>query len=191
MSVPSPKPLHISDESRWFAEQVLPHEPDLRRYLQRQFPTVGSDVDDVVQESYFKLLRAKAAGQIACARAYLFTIARNSALRIFRRRHISSAVDVNDLAEFRLVQSEPNAAETANRTEEMALLVEAVDALPKRCREIVILRVFHGRSYGEIAASLGLAEQTVRVQMSRAVDKCSERLREKGVTAFERGMKSR
>ena len=45
------------EQARWFAEQVKPHEPLLRGYLQKRFPSLP-DHDDVVQEAYARLLRA-------------------------------------------------------------------------------------------------------------------------------------
>ena len=58
-----PARLPASSLSRWFAEEVQPHEPALRAYLQARFPTLG-DYDDIVQESYVRLLKAQAAGQV-------------------------------------------------------------------------------------------------------------------------------
>ena len=42
-----------ADQTRWFAEELQPHEPALRAYLHRKFPTLA-DVDDFVQESFLK-----------------------------------------------------------------------------------------------------------------------------------------
>ena len=63
-----------SEHVRWFADQVRPHEAALRCYVRSAFPSL--DVDDIVQESYLKLLRVRAAGRIISTKAYLFAIAR-------------------------------------------------------------------------------------------------------------------
>jgi DNA-directed RNA polymerase specialized sigma24 family protein len=76
-----------AERARWFTEEVNPHEAALRGYLHSAFPSL--DVDDVVQESYLKLLRARAAGRIASTKSYLFSIARNTALTVFQRRRFS------------------------------------------------------------------------------------------------------
>ena len=39
-----------SDQAQWFAAEVQPHEPELRAFLRRHFPTV-QDIDDLVQEA--------------------------------------------------------------------------------------------------------------------------------------------
>ncbi len=71
-----------SDQARWFAEEVQPHESLLRSWLRGLFPSL-SDVDDLVQESYARLIRARSAGKVDYAKAYLFTTARNVAHDIF------------------------------------------------------------------------------------------------------------
>jgi DNA-directed RNA polymerase specialized sigma24 family protein len=72
---------------------VLPHEPQLRFYLQRAFPAVR-DVDDVVQESYFRIWRKHGAKPTSCARAFLFRIARNFAIDLLREDRRAPAADL-------------------------------------------------------------------------------------------------
>ena len=47
-----------SDQARWFAAHVQPHEPMLRAWLHNRFSS-ETDIDDVVQETYLRLLRAR------------------------------------------------------------------------------------------------------------------------------------
>jgi RNA polymerase sigma-70 factor (ECF subfamily) len=169
------------DQTRWFAEEVQPHEPALRAYLRSRFPDV-TDVDDLVQESYVRVLNAQKAGPIASAKAYLFTTARNAALTILRRPKIFSEKPVTDFAVLSVPQEGPDAAEIVSTNQEVALLTDAIDALPARCREIFILRKLHGISQKEIAARLGLSEQTVQVQIARGARKCADFLRRSGVS---------
>jgi RNA polymerase sigma factor (sigma-70 family) len=75
------------------------------------------------------------------------------------------------------LDDKPDAAATAARSQEIDLLVEAIDALPARCREIFILRKLHGVSQKDIAARLGLSEQTVQVQAARGLRRVAETLR--------------
>lgn len=77
--------------ARWFAEEVRPHEPALRAWLQSRFPDL-SEVDDVVQESYLSMLRARRNGSIGSANNYLFAVARNAALAVFRKRKLDLRV---------------------------------------------------------------------------------------------------
>ena len=48
-----------TDQSKWFAEAVLPHEPVLRGWLSTQF-AAPTDPKDVAQEPVARLVRARA-----------------------------------------------------------------------------------------------------------------------------------
>ena len=50
--------VSVANLTSWFAEEVQPHESSLRSYLRSVFPSLP-DIDDLVQESYARLLRAK------------------------------------------------------------------------------------------------------------------------------------
>ena len=167
-----------SDQARWFAEEVHPHERDLRAWLRNQFPGT-CEVDDVVQESYARLLRARAATPVACARAYLFTTARNVARALFRRPRIFAPVSAPLLE---AVTDGVDVAEQVSTRQEITVLLEAIDALPGRCREIFILRKLQGLSQREVAARLNLSEQTIQVQVARGAKRCVQFLRQRGIT---------
>lgn len=169
-----------AERSRWFVEEVHAHDSSLRAYLRGSFPTVR-DVDDVVQESYVRVWKAKTAEPIRSARAFLFRVARHLALDWLRHDRVSPIDPVTDLSALPVVDNGTGVAEAASIAEETALLVTAIDALPPRCREIVILRKLRGLPQKEIAARLGLSEQTVQVQIARGVKKCEEFLRRRGV----------
>jgi len=167
-----------TDHARWFAEEVLPHEPALRAYLHRQFPSV--EADDVVQESYAKLLKVGTARKIASAKAYFFSVARNTALTLFQRRQIYSPTPVNELPDWRVLDGGADAAETANVHFQFELVAAAIARLPARCGEIVTLAAIDGLTSTEIAGRLGLSPATVRVQIARGVRRISDDLRRCG-----------
>jgi RNA polymerase sigma factor (sigma-70 family) len=99
-----------------------------------------------------------------------------------RRNQISPIDHVTDLAALSVIDDgRPGPAEVACKREEVVLLAAAIDSLPARCREILILRKLRGVPQKAIAAQLGLSEQTVQVQVSRGVRRCEEFLRAHGV----------
>lgn len=174
----APSPVPESNLARWFADEVQPHEPALRSYLQARFPAMR-DIDDIVQDSYVQILTRQPAGKIASARAYLFTIAHHAVLRVFRRQRLFSSTPVSELPPSRLVDEKADAAEFAQTRQQESLVAEAIAALPSRCGEIFSLRVARGISHAEIAAQLGLSEATVRVQVARGLRKCAEFVRQR------------
>jgi RNA polymerase sigma factor (sigma-70 family) len=169
-------PENSKPPGKWFAEDVHPHDSSLRAYLRGRFPDVR-DVDDVVQESYLRIWKARARHPIDSAKAFLFSVARNLALDTIRRGRHSPIDGVTDLAALFVLDDRPDAAAAAARQQEIEMLVDAIDALPARCREIFILRKLQGVSQKDIAARLGLSEQTVQVQAARGLRRIAEELR--------------
>ena len=156
----------------------------LEAYLRSNYPAMR-DVEDVVQESYLRVWKAKASHPIASAKAFLFQVARRLAVDIARRHRASPVKCVTDLAELSVLDATPSAAENACTREEVDLLAEAIHQLPARCREIVILRKLQCVSQKEIALRLNLSEQTVQVQVCRGVKRVAAYLRRRGVvTSF-------
>ncbi|MGH7956530.1 MAG: RNA polymerase sigma factor [Opitutaceae bacterium] len=176
-----PLPLATAESEHWFAEQVQPHEAELRSYVRHHFPKIR-DVDDLVQESLLRVWRAKAGGRIVHARAYLFSTARNVAYALFRHPGFAVEKTTSDVRMDDVVDGRPNIPEQVNQTQEIEVLREAIDLLPVRCREIFILRKLHRVPQREIACRLGLSEKTIQAQISRGTKKCVQYLRDRGVT---------
>ena len=140
------------------------------------------DIDDLVQESYARLLRAKEAGRVSYAKAFLFTTARNAALDFFRRRKV---VAIDGLAEIDLLpvlEDRPGVAETVCHDQELQLLAAAIQALPARCRQVMTLRKIYGLSHRDIARQLEISEHTVNAQLAIGVLRLRTYLRAHGVT---------
>lgn len=175
-----PEHAAAAGESRWFLEEVQTHERELRAYLRGRFPELP-DTDDLVQEAYARLLRARDR-KSTLTRAYLFVVARNVALDLIRRRRLVSIEALADIDRLSVVEDKPDAAEALSHEQELALLAEAIRALPPRCAEIVTLRRIEGLSHREIAQKLGITESTVNAQLAIGLMRCRRYLCAHGVT---------
>jgi len=173
MSTPS------TEQTRWFSEEVLPHEPQLRGFLQAQFPSL-SDADDIVQEAYTRLLRTHAEGTVVCPRAFLFHAARNLALNQIRHRAHTHPGSLTELDVSRVLDTAEAVLELVARAEDIQLLIKAIQSLPERCRQVFTLRKIYGLSQKEVAARLGISENTVEVQGAIGIRKCSEYFQQNG-----------
>lgn len=166
------------EQARWFAEEVQPHEPALRAWLGRRFPGLA-DVDDLVQDSFLKLVRARNSGRVTEARPYLFAVARNAAVDRYRRTRSAGmrrAVDADSVAE---VAENPEGAAVSDH--HLTMLVQAIEALPNRCRLVLKLRKLQGLSHREIAGRLGVSEHTVNAQIAKGVARCREYFQAQGL----------
>lgn len=172
--------LPKSEHTRWFVEEVQPHESSLRSYLRSVFPSLP-DIDDLVQESYARLIRAREAGRVSYVKAFLFTTARNAALDFFRRKRVVSIESVADFEELSVLEDGPDAAEAVNKQQELELLSAAVRTLPDRCRQVLTLRLLYGLSHKEIAAELRISEHTVKAQLAKGMRRCADYFSERGL----------
>ena len=169
-----------SEQARWFLEEVKPYEPALRAYLQKRFPTLP-DHDDLVQETYTRLLRAKDDGRLTYAKTFLFTVARNLALDTFRRRRTTIVEPIEELTALPTLDEQRDAGDAIEHRQRLEVLIEAVASLPERCRQVMMLRHLDGLAYKEIAERLGISRETVKVHMVKGVRDCIRYFRERGL----------
>lgn len=152
------------NSAHWFAEHVQPHEGMLRAWLRSRFPA-ESDVDDIVQEAYARVLEAHTTTAIVSPKAFVFATARNVVLGRLRRRH--AVPSQNGLAEYDIESVLDESADVPRavaRAQELELLTQAIQSLPTRCRQVLTLRKIYGLSQKEVAAQLGISENTVEAQ---------------------------
>ncbi|MEY2878848.1 MAG: hypothetical protein RLZZ15_1228 [Verrucomicrobiota bacterium] len=174
--------LPALSQSKWFVAEVQPHDAALRAWLRAKFPALG-DVDDIAQETYARILQLRARDPLRAhaVKPLLFTTARNLALDLLRRRQIvpMDALPENDSEIF--ADEVPGVADAVSRRQELALLAEAIQSLPERCRQILTLRKIYGLPQKEIARQLGIAEHTVEAQVGLGVRRCADYLARLGL----------
>ena len=180
----APASLATPDWTRWFAEHVQPHEPALRAYLSRRFPSLP-DHDDLVQETYTRILRVRDPSRLAYAKAFLFTTARNAAIDLFRRRRDADHARLGESgdAPLDLLEEAPGVVESIERQQRLEVLLEALGMLPERCRAVTMLRYLDGFSTREIGARLGIAPGTVKAHLLKGVHDCAKHFAARGLLA--------
>ena len=114
-----------------------------------------------------------------------------AATDVIRKEKRTTANDVVvDLGSLRVIGDQVDSAEACSVQQEIALLPDAIHALPRRCREIMIMCKLERRSHQEIARRLGISQSTVEVQLYRAMEKFTRYLRSRGVVISPRGGQS-
>jgi len=166
-------PPQDSEQTVWFNREVQPHEALLRAWLARGF---GSQlaIDDIVQEAFIRVIRAREVGELLAPKAFLFATARNLALDQLRR-HANSRTQslmVTDVSN--VLDDHASIPENVARNQELALLTEAVQSLPDRCRQIMTLRLVYNLTQREIGERLGISDRTVAAQLTIGTQKCTE-----------------
>ena len=152
-----------SDQAHWFNSEIQPHEPTLRAWLQRQF-SADADIDDIVQEAFMRVCQAQQRGGVESPKALLFTTARNLALDYLRHRKVERMDPSVEIDALSATDTESGVPDVIARKQELEMLTKAIQALPKRCRQIITLRKIYGLSQKEVASELGISEHTVEAQ---------------------------
>jgi len=166
-------PPEYTDQERWFSENLQPHEAMLRGWLESRFPP-ECDIDDVLQESYLRVLRAKERGAVQSPKAFLFATARNLAVDRVRRVNFLRAESLVENDVLSVLDEHEAVSETISRNQELEILTEAIQALPERCRRIFTLRKVYGMSQNDIARKMEISVCTVSAQLTIGVRKCTE-----------------
>ena len=128
---------------------------------------------DLVQDLFFHLWDHSEALHVTTSiKSYLFTSVRNRCLNILRDRKIRDEHN-NKLFEAQLFSG---TEDVVIDEEIQQRLQEALDSLPDKCREIILLKVVEGKKNKEIANQLNIAETTVKTQVQRAYRMLREKL---------------
>jgi RNA polymerase sigma-70 factor, ECF subfamily len=133
--------------------------------------------DDLLQEAYYRFLRARVAHQSeAHRRNYLFRIATNL-VRDLRRRPRVDDVPI-DNGQRAIDCADPRSADAAGGAARRVDLRRAMARLKPRERELLWLAYAQGSSHQEIAQALGLKTASVKLLLFRARRRLAALLRE-------------
>lgn len=148
----------------WFCEEVLPLEGALMRFIQRNWRMVD-EVLELRQDVYERALLGAQHEIPANTAAYVFTVARNHLINRSARAKIVSFEAFVDLENF--MQSDAFATERQLDARDQLRRAQAgIEALPRRCGEVVRLRKIEGLSTAETAARLGVSKTTIERQLT-------------------------
>jgi len=172
--------MSVSDERAiWLGRHVLPHEAVLRAWLSRR-RLAGLDIDDIIQETYSRLMTAESVQHVHDAKSYAFQVAGSVVIDHLRRMKVVSIASVPDLDYLEVVSDEPSPERQVIDREELHRLAGMIARLPGRVREVFTLRRVYGLSQREVAEKMAIAESTVEKHMARGFLLMLEQIRDGG-----------
>ncbi len=158
----------MNQRAQWLADHVLPHEPALRRWLRANL-SERFDIDDIVQESYAVLAALADVSHVLNPRSYLFTTAQSVVLQQVRRARIVAFESVAEVDRLDVAQDEFDPERHAVAGEELRRIAELIHSLPRKCGQAFVLRKVEGLSQREIAARMGISENTVEKHICKGL----------------------
>lgn len=149
-----------ADVKAWFVREILPLEAMLMRYLRKNWRN-ESDVEDLRQEVYAQVLREAESEIPQRAKAFLFAKARNVMIDRFRKENVIPIELGMDMELSGVPADEPGPERTTYARHTLRRLQLALNELPPRYREALLMARVNGLSRREIAQRMGISEQAV------------------------------
>lgn len=156
-----------------FEDTALPHIESVGRFA-LSLTRNEADADDLVQETFLRAFRGWHTFTPGTdCRRWLFTICRNTFIRLNSRKPVYVTSDDGDLdampaAIVHMKATREGLADAFDRIDVRPAIDAAVQALPEPHHSILVLVDLEGWSYEEAAAALGTPVGTVRSRLYRA-----------------------
>jgi RNA polymerase sigma factor (sigma-70 family) len=167
----------IADQDQLIALAIEREESRLRSYI-RNHIVDRSLTEDILQEVFCELIEAyRLMKPIEQAGAWMFRVAKNRIVDLFRKRKTDSlaeeADDRDGEAAVPLVELLPSPDEGPEAIYARTLLLEeldeALDELPEQQRAVFVAHELDGRSFKELAAETGVGVNTLLSRKRYAV----------------------
>jgi RNA polymerase sigma-70 factor (ECF subfamily) len=154
---------------------VETHGEELRRFLLARVRS-ASDVPDILQDIYLRMLRVSHAESIRSPEAYLFTVARHVLQQHSLKTKAALGLDLSEARDF--PQAAPDADPALQFAAQQCLddLQAALDSFTPKVRATFILHRRDGVSIDEIGARLGISRAMVKKNLVKALTQFRQRL---------------
>lgn len=131
------------------------------------------DAEDAVHNAFIKIaenLEKLSEAECPKTKSFCVTVVENKAIDLYRRKHRFSFLPLEELP--------PDAAAVYSGPNRVA---QCIGKLPRKYRQVLVLRYLHGYSSNETAQILDLTEANVNKIQQRAKQKLQQLCREEGI----------
>jgi len=156
----------------------------LRNFIRKRVP-LEADVEDLVQEVFYELVRAnRMLMPVEYVTGWLYSVARNRITDLFRKKKPENFSDAavedeeGELFAFEDLLISPDAGPEEHYLRKLLLdeLESALAELPAEQRDVFVAHEFEGRSFKELSEETGVAVNTLLARKRYAVLRLRERL---------------
>jgi RNA polymerase sigma factor (sigma-70 family) len=156
----------LRERGRWLATHVLPYEGLLRAKL-RSIRIYDLEIEDIIQETYSRMLSVPSLESITYPKQYALLTAKAIIVDHIRHSRVVSIALGGKLDALDVPEPTANAEERLVGNEEVLEVLDTLAQMPKLSREILILRRVQRLSQKDVAYRLGISEKTVEKHMAR------------------------
>ena len=184
MSGSTEKNNYTSIDECNFEEIYLDYFPRLLRFA-REYVGSEEDAENIIQDVFMTLWERRNDLKVHISMvSYLFLLIKNRCIDHLRRKihaekgkkEIQKQYDLE--MQMKLYSLEALDQGLISDTDIERIITNAIDSLPAKCREIFIRNKMDGKKYKEIAEELQISVNTVENQMSIALRKLREQLKD-------------
>ncbi|WP_161965714.1 RNA polymerase sigma factor [Steroidobacter cummioxidans] len=169
------EPVDHGNSNNRFAQWFKDWRKPVRHWLSRRASVPAAELDDLAQEVFLRLLRYSDKTAVENPLGYLLRIAGNVASEWRTRARVSKPHDQEWLEDL-LIEPDQEPQNSVSQAGSDANVQAAVDKLPPRQRQVLLLRVNEGLTYKQIAERLQLSPRVVLRDLSRAYSQLRTRL---------------
>lgn len=145
------------------------HWNDLCHWLRRRYGAGPPEPEDIAQTAFMKMAKVKNLAGIDNPRAYLFSIAANTALTGIKWFDRTRRFIEGELAETGHTLEEISPERAYSSRERFSVVEDQLEALPEKQREIVIRSRLGGQTYEQISAETGWSMADISRQLNAAL----------------------
>lgn len=158
------------------------YEAPLLRYIRRISSFDRDDAEDILQEAFIKAYRnLNDFDHDSKFSSWMYRIVHNQTIDTARKRKLRTVVSIDEHDLTHILRAATDIGGDAERKDDLAIISDAIRALPETYREALILRFLEEKSYEEIMDILRLPKGTVATLISRGKKILHERLRKAGI----------
>lgn len=150
------------------AQLCAAHYRPLHAHVRRKLPQ-RSDADDVVQETWLRVVKVAASGLLSNGRAYLYRVAHNLIADHYRQRQRRREEVLDDTQLHAIADPAPLPDQRLLDAEQLRHLDAIIAALPPRSRQVFLLARVEQMALAEIGRQLGISRQTAHGHLLRAL----------------------
>ena len=165
----------LRDVDKWLCDEVLPHQGAFQA-LARKVTGNGDAARDLVQDVYAEILGGDGWRSARDPKAFVMRIVYCRSVNWVNRQKVVPMRNMPTLELLLDSDNSPDAFEVLSGREELTAVMEALDQLPQRCREVVTMRRLEELSPPEIARRLGITVTTVDRHLGRGLSLLVEML---------------